>query len=83
MRTTLTLDDDVAVLLRCVQERRRAGLKAVVNDALRLGLQQLEASPRAEQSLYRTRVAEAGRRRLPSLDNVTEVLVWAESEDFR
>lgn len=83
MRTTLTLDDDVAVLLRCVQEKRRAGLKAVVNDALRLGLQKLEEAPQAEQPRYRTRVVDGGRCRLPNLDKVTEVLAWAEGEDYR
>jgi hypothetical protein len=38
MRTTLTLDDDVAALLKRVLAGRRDGLKAVVNEALRQGL---------------------------------------------
>lgn len=82
MRTTLTLDDDVAVLLQRVREARRAGLKAVVNQALRLGLQQM-AAPAPRPQLYRTRVVDAGRCRLPNVDNVAEVLAFAEGEDFR
>src|SRR3972149_6593306 len=42
MRTTLTLDDDVAARLERVMEKRRQTLKAVVNDALRAGLQALD-----------------------------------------
>ena len=82
MRTTLTLDDDVAVLLDRVREAKQAGLKAVVNEALRLGLQQLAAPPPRRQP-YHTRVVDPGRCRLPNLDSVAEVLAWAEGEDFR
>jgi len=35
MRTTLTLDDDVAVLLEQTLARRKDGLRVVVNEALR------------------------------------------------
>ncbi len=38
MRTTLTLEPDVAQLLREVMERENASLKDVINDALRRGL---------------------------------------------
>ena len=38
MRTTLTLDPDVADRLRQEMRRSGKGMKAVVNDALRLGL---------------------------------------------
>jgi len=38
MRTTLTLDPDVARLLEAEVHRRRAPLKRVVNDALRAAL---------------------------------------------
>lgn len=38
MRTTLTLDDDVADKLKALAERRRVSFKEVVNDALRRGL---------------------------------------------
>jgi hypothetical protein len=41
MRTTLTLDEDVAALLKRGLAGRKDGLKAVVNEALRQGLRQL------------------------------------------
>jgi hypothetical protein len=44
MRTTLTLDDDVAVLLREEAERSRRPFKAVVNQAIRLGLRSVGAA---------------------------------------
>jgi CTP:molybdopterin cytidylyltransferase MocA len=38
VRTTLTLDDDVADKLKALAEQRRVSFKEVVNDALRRGL---------------------------------------------
>ncbi|MDO5628093.1 MAG: hypothetical protein Q4G43_07210 [Mobilicoccus sp.] len=40
MRTTVTLDDDVARLISDAQARERTTFKQVVNDALRRGLTQ-------------------------------------------
>lgn len=80
MRTTLTLDDDVAVGI----ERLRAGqgkpLKTVVNDVLRRGLADLMQvrEPRVE---YRTQPLKTGRCRLPNLDNVSEALDVAEGDN--
>jgi len=47
MRTTLSLDDDVAKLLRRELRRTGASLKAVVNHCLRLGLM-VSAKPAAK-----------------------------------
>ncbi len=44
MRTTLTLDDDVAHQLRELVRRRGATFKEVVNDTLRAGLQRGQKS---------------------------------------
>lgn len=49
MRTTLTLDDDVAALLREEAERSRRPFKQVVNQALRLGLRAGAAPERRER----------------------------------
>jgi hypothetical protein len=40
MRTTLTLDPDVALKLKRVMARRKVTMKQAVNDALRAGLAQ-------------------------------------------
>ena len=47
MRTTLTIDSDVERLLRREMRRTNRGMKAVVNDALRVGLGVRGKPPRA------------------------------------
>jgi len=76
MRTTLSLDDDVARLLEQVQKARETTFKQVVNDALREGLARLSAPP--ETKTFRTRPADLGNCFYPNLDNVWEVLDEAE-----
>lgn len=78
MRTTLTLDDDVAAQLERVRRRRRATRKQVVNDALRAGLSSLEAP--APAVAFQTRTVSLGRFLLNDLDNVAEILDIAEGE---
>ena len=82
MRTTLSLDDDVAALLERVRKVRKASLKQVVNEALRAGLVQI-AMPASTRSKYRTKSVSLGRCYLPNLDNVSEVLALAEGERFK
>ncbi|HXA16350.1 MAG TPA: antitoxin [Thermoanaerobaculia bacterium] len=45
MRTTLTLDPDVAELVREIVEHEQLPLKEVINDALRRGLKPSEPRP--------------------------------------
>ena len=73
MRTTLTLDDDVAALLKRVLTHRKASLKAVVNQALRDGLRSMLRRPRPGTP-YRTEGFDAGRCLIGSLDDIAEVL---------
>lgn len=47
MRTTLTVDPDVEQLLQREMRRTNRSMKAVVNDALRIGLGMRSKSPRA------------------------------------
>lgn len=82
MRTTLTLDDDVAARLERVREKRRQTLKAVVNEALRAGLEALD-KPRPAAKPYRIRPFNLGPSLVGSLDNVEEVLSRAEGEDHK
>jgi len=82
MRTTLTLDDDVAARLRAAVKTRRRPLKAVVNEALRAGLAAIEKRPRARQP-FRTRGFNLGPSLVGSLDNIEEVLSRAEGERHR
>lgn len=82
MRTTLTLDDDVAVLLQRVQQKRKEGFKTIVNEALRVGLAQIMTT-RKRSAPYRTPTVALGRCLVGSLDDVAEVLAVSEGETFR
>jgi hypothetical protein len=76
MRTTLSLDDDVAALLEQVRKATDATFKDVVNAALREGLARL-SSP-AESQPFHTQPVDLGNCYCPNLDNVWEVLDEAE-----
>jgi len=80
MRTTLTLDDDVAALLERERKRRNATLKEVANDALRRGLEGFDAPKKTRP--FKTRTVNLGGAIPGNLDNVAEVLALAEGEDF-
>ena len=82
MRTTLSLDEDVAALLARARTERKAGLKQVVNEALRQGLAQMLGPPRRRKS-YRTPAVSLGRCLAGDLDDVSEALAAAEGEGFR
>ncbi len=82
MRTTLTLDDDVAAAVERIRRQRDASLKEVVNDALRKGLPQVGRTPRRRKR-FRTRAMSLGRCLLPDLDCVSRALAAAEGEDYR
>jgi len=73
MRTTLTLEDDVATVLERIRRERDLSLKDAVNQALRLGLERLER-PTAERTPFRTPEADTGRALIPSVDDVAEIL---------
>jgi hypothetical protein len=81
MRTTLTIDDDVAATLELVRRKREISLKDVVNEALRLGLRDMTARQKPH-SVFRTKSVDLGRLRVQSIDNIAETLAIAESEDF-
>jgi hypothetical protein len=82
MRTTLTIDDDVASLLERIRRNRKVTFKAAVNEALRRGLRDMAAPPRLAKP-YRTRAVGLGRCLVGSLDDISEALAIAEGEDFR
>ncbi len=49
MRTTLTLDDDVAAAIERLRRARDASLKDIVNEALRKGLSDLTTRPKQRE----------------------------------
>ena len=82
MRTTLTIDDDVAVRLERERRKRRVSLKTVVNEVLRSGLDAL-GRPEQKRHEFRTKGFNLGPSLVGSLDNVEEVLSRTEGEDHR
>lgn len=82
MRTTLTLDDDVAALIERLRRERRQPLKEIVNDALRRGLREAIARPRTREP-FRTYAVDLGGVRVGNIDDVAGVLAAAEGEDYR
>jgi hypothetical protein len=82
MRTTLTLDRDVAALLKRAMARRKSSLKTVVNEALRHGLRDMMTTPPPRKA-YTIRPVSLGRCRLPNVDNIAEVLALAEGDWYK
>jgi hypothetical protein len=82
MRTTLTLDEDLANKLKAEVRRTGKPFKAVVNDSLRAGLLRRKVSQRQEPFRVRARDLGALRPGL-SLDNVGELLDLVEGPSRR
>ena len=78
----MTIDDDVAAVLKRVRRKRKATLKVIVNEALRSGLKEMTTPPKRSRT-YRTRVVALGRCLVGSIDDVSEVLALTEGEDFK
>ncbi len=77
MRTTLTIDDDVAALLK--QEVRKSGepFKQVVNRAIRMGL---TGPKQAARKPFKVKPFNLG---LPHFTKVEELLEELEGPDYR
>jgi hypothetical protein len=81
VRTTLTIDDDVAALLERLRKTRDASLKDLVNEGLRRGLQMMADHPRRREP-FRTRSVSLGQVRIASIDNIGDALAIAEGEHY-
>lgn len=62
--------------------RRKDSFKAIVNEALRRGLDRIEAPPERREP-YRLRPFSPGRCLVNELDDVAGVLAVVEGDDFR
>jgi hypothetical protein len=79
MRTTPTLDDDVAAVLERLRRSRDASLKQLINEALRRGLKEMCGRPKRREPV-RTRSVALGRVRAASIG---EALAAAEGEIYK
>jgi hypothetical protein len=82
MRTTITLDEDVAVALKRLEKQRGMKFRTLVNQVLRQGIKHMTA-PQKKRSVFRTRSVDLGACRAANVDNVAEVLAVAEGESFK
>ena len=81
MRTTLTLDPDVARALEQVRKQRGVSLKRAVNEALRKGLERGKRRPARKR--FVTRSVDHGRPILGSFDDIASVLAHLEEEHVK
>jgi hypothetical protein len=78
----LTLDDDVAAALERLRKSRNAGLKDLINEALRRGLKEMSSRTKRREP-FRTRAVALGQLRISGLDNIGEILALAEGEAYK
>ncbi len=79
MRTTLTIEPDVARMLGKVRRDKQLRLKEVVNRALRVGLLDMQ-QPKVLKRPVKTRSVDLGLCRAGSLDSVAQALAFGEGE---
>jgi hypothetical protein len=77
MRTTLTIDDDVAVQIERLRRSRRVSLKTLINDTLRKGLAAESGAGKQRPKTFRTKSFDLGPPLLPNLDNIADILAQA------
>ena len=82
MRTTLTIEQDVALRLEKVLKTRKTSFKALINDALRRGLDDMD-KPAEPRIPYVLSTVDLGECLVPNLDSVSEALAHGEGEAFR
>jgi hypothetical protein len=78
MRTTLTLDDDVAAMLHQVDKERGISFKEAVNTALRAGLIGAVPAPRR----FRVQPSHMGVRPGVNLDKALQLAADLEDEEI-
>ena len=82
MRTTLTLDDDVAARLIELQKKRGVSFKEIVNQTLRQGLERQATGPR-RRAKFKVQARDIGLRPGLNYDNIGELLEQLEGVDHR
>jgi hypothetical protein len=81
MRTTLTIDPDIAAQLDRLRKDGGMSLKNIVNTALRAGLKQLATAKSAERKQPFTTPVYLGQP-LVNLDCIGEILAELDAETF-
>ena len=80
MRTTVTIDDDLAISLEELRKREGLSFKVALNQVIRIGIQAKSAPPRARK--YRTPTMSLGL--MPGIDptRLNSMVDELETDDF-
>lgn len=81
MRTTLNLDEDVLDSAQVLVKKIKKPLKAVINEALRIGLKEIKTPPR--EIAYVTPSRKLGLKKGIVIDQIQDLLSRIEGEAFR
>jgi hypothetical protein len=81
MRTTLTIDDDIAAILEHRRRSEDKSLKVLVNEALRRGLK--DAAPAKSRRPFRTQPVSLGRCLIGDIVSTSEALAIADGDDHK
>ncbi|MCW3028906.1 MAG: hypothetical protein JWN81_2117 [Solirubrobacterales bacterium] len=82
MRTTLTIDDDVAAAIERRRRELNHSLKQEVNELLRAGLVHVEQE-RPNARRFRVEPLDVGKPLVDNFDDISAVLAIAEGENHR
>lgn len=82
MRTTVTLDPDVAAAIERIRKNDGRRFKHVLNDALRIGLRELSGTPDEQPFVSPTRPRDLGRL-LIDVTDVSAAIAHGEGEEYR
>lgn len=80
MRTTLTLDDDIAAKLKAEVRRSGSSFKQLVNDLLR---KVLNTPPTKVSKPYRVRAKDMGLVPGLNYDNISELIEYGEGPFYK
>ena len=84
MRTTLTLDDDIAFRLAEIRAEGGERFKTLLNRVLRAGLAALRAGERREPAkAFSTKTYRAKFLLPPAMTSTHDMLAFAEGEDWK
>lgn len=81
MRTTLTIDEDVAAKAKEAIRVTGMPFKSLINRALRIGIDQVISPPKTRP--YHTKGTPMGLHKGLSYDKVADLLSLSEAEDHR
>ena len=81
MRTTVTLEDDVAAALARIEKQEGKSAKEIINTAVREFV--ARRAHRRRGPAYQTPAVDLGPALIGSLDDVGDALAFAEGDDAR